>query len=350
MSTSAPKFRAFILGERRSGSNFLRTTLNACSQISAPHPPHILHTFHDLVESYGDLQNDANWHELVSDVVNCTNLSPVPLLSSSNQLTTQSVIKEPAHRNLPGLQDSIYRKVMDEDAKQGWVCKSNDNIHYLEDIEACYGDTARYLFLVRDGRDVAMSFRKAPIGPKHPYICGEEWAAIQRTLLAWEERVGKRLLRVRYEDLLNDQAGEIQRICDFLGVTFEADMLSANQSAEAKRTASQSMLWANIDKPVMTNNFNKFMTDDPENVRLFECAAADMLKHFGYALMFEDELTHYSAKDIMQFDQEDQSLRQQAQQQYGKDGGQREQQGKFLRALREKKGVRNKRNSTIANL
>ena len=349
MDHAPPAFRAFILGERRSGSNFLRTTLNACSQIAAPHPPHIIHTFHDLTICYGDLGEDANWQRLVEDVVHCVNLSPVRLLASEQPLSAKAVARQSVQRSLPGLQDAIYREVVNEESKSGWICKSNDNIHYLEDIEQAYGATAKYLFLIRDGRDVAMSFRKAPIGPKHPYVAGRQWAQMQQTLLAWEARVGERLLRIRYEDLLQNQAAEVQRVCNFLGVVFEDRMLSPEKTSEARRTANQSVLWRNVDKPLMAGNFNKFREDDPENVHLFERAAGETLQCLGYELMYEPDVG-CSEAEVNRFMQEDARLRERAQTAFPQDGGPREAQSQFLRTLREQFGVHTARTSTIAGL
>lgn len=349
MDKTSPSFRAFILGERRSGSNFLRTTLNACSQIAAPHPPHIIHTFHDLAGHYGDPHKNANWQRLVEDVVHCVNLSPVRLLASEQPLSVQAVARQSVERSLAGLQDAIYREAMNEEGKSGWICKSNDNIHYLEDIERAYGTTAKYLFLIRDGRDVAMSFRKAPIGPKHPYVAGTQWARIQQSLLAWEARVGERSLRIRYEDLLQNQAAEVRRICDFLGVAFEDRMLSPEKTSEAQRTAHQSVLWRNIDKPLMVGNFNKFREDEPENVRLFECAAGETLQRLGYELMHEPG-AECSSAEVSRFMQEDVRLRKEAQTTFPRDHGQREAQSRFLKTLREQFGVHTARASTIAGL
>ena len=49
-----------IIGEQRSGSNFLRLMLSQAG-VAAPHPPHILKRMLPLEASYGVLSQDANW-------------------------------------------------------------------------------------------------------------------------------------------------------------------------------------------------------------------------------------------------------------------------------------------------
>ena len=350
MTTNQPKFRGFILGERRSGSNFLRTTLNVSSKISSPHPPHIIHTFTNLVPTYGDLNDDGNWRELVQDVVKSVNLSPVPLLSSDALLTMDEVLNRCDTRSLTAIQDGVYRTVMDHEQKDGWVCKSNDNIHYLEELEEAFGETARYLFLYRDGRDVALSFRKAHIGPKHPYVCAQEWAEIQKQMMEWEDKIGSRVLRVKYETLLANQTEEVTKICDFLGVPFDEAMLNPGKSKEAQRTAGKSDLWKNLDKPIMKNNCGKYLKDDPENIKIYESVAADCLTNLGYELMFQDGTGEYTSQQIDAFWEEDARLCKEAMARWQADGGSRREQVEFLRELRERRGAKASRHSKIAGL
>ena len=59
----------FIVGTERSGSNLLRLLLDSHSQISIPHPPHILHYFAPLEAGYGDLSDRNNLRRLAQDVL-----------------------------------------------------------------------------------------------------------------------------------------------------------------------------------------------------------------------------------------------------------------------------------------
>lgn len=345
-----PKFRGFILGERRSGSNLLRITLNRSSYIAAPHPTHIIHVFHKLAPEYGDFRIDDNWLSFVSDIVEYINLNPVPIMPCDDiELTIDNVIEKCNERSLLAIQDAVYRTVMEQEGKTGWICKSNDNIHYLPLIEKAFGDTARYLFLVRDLRDVRLSFSTATIGAKNPWVCAKEWQEIQKKMLAWEDKIGSRVLRINYESLITNLRGEVKRICTFLGVPFEKSMLKACESPEAKRTAIKSELWKNVDKPVKTNNFNKYLNDTVKNVKICENVAGETLVKLGYELLFNGQEA-YSDEQITKFREEDVQLRKEIAEAQRKDGGNREYQAKFLKGLRRKMGVSEPRNSKIAGL
>jgi hypothetical protein len=333
-----PTIRGFILGSRRSGSNLLRVMLNHSPSLSAPHPPHILHGFSELLPRYGNLEEDGNWNALVRDVVSYVNLNPVPLLDDGSAIDADAVATRCRERSLTWLHDAVYSEIMVRNGKQAWVCKSNDNIHYLEAIEDAFADSARYIYLYRDGRDVALSFRKAPIGPKHPYICATEWTHIQQRMLEWERRNQPRTLRVKYEDLIARPEAVCQDICDFLGVPFDPVMLDSHNSGEAARTAGKSMLWANLTQPINTGNSEKWRHDSLHNVQQFERGAGAVLASLGYAPACApiappctDETTRILA--------EDRRLREELQTKLGQDGGTRDAQAGFLARRRQELGL-----------
>lgn len=331
--SATPSIRGFILGSRRSGSNLLRVMLNQSPHLSAPHPPHILHAFTPLLDNYCDLALDANWRALVEDVVGYANLNPVPLLAGGKPLDADVVAARCNNRSLTWLHDAIYSEIMASHGKTAWVCKSNDNIHYLEDIEAAFGDTARYIYLCRDGRDVALSFRKAPIGPKHPYLCATDWSQTQQRMLNWEARARPHTLRVHYEALITRPEATCRELCDFLGVAFDPAMLNAHNSGEAARTAGQSMLWANLTRPVQAGNSEKWRHDSLHNVQQFERGAGSLLTSLGYAPACAP-LAPPCPVETEQIHAEDRRLREETLARLGQDGGTRDAQANFLAARR----------------
>ncbi|MEW5789673.1 MAG: sulfotransferase [Pseudomonadota bacterium] len=329
-----PGIRGFILGSRRSGSNLLRVMLNQSPHLAAPHPPHLLHAFTDLLPHYGELADEARWRALVQDVVAYANLNPVPLLADGHPLEAEAVAARCRERSLIWLHDAVYTEIMARNGKSAWVCKSNDNIHYLEAIEAAFADSARYIYLCRDGRDVALSFRKAPIGPKHPYLCATDWTRTQQRMLDWERRTGPRTLRVHYEDLTGRPEATCRQLCGFLGVPFHPAMLDAHRSDEASRTAGQSVLWANLTRPVQAGNSEKWRHDSLHNVQQFERAAGPALAALGYPLACAP-LAPPCEAETASIHAEDRRLRDQVRADLGRDGGTRDAQAAFLVSRRQ---------------
>src|SRR5438034_456487 len=74
---------------------------------------------------------------------------------------------------------------------------------------------ARFIHLIRDGRDVALSVRSVPFGPNSIREAAEWWASSIRS--AREQANELRFYReVRYEDLVLDTEGALREICRFI--------------------------------------------------------------------------------------------------------------------------------------
>ena len=139
---------------------------------------------------------------------------------------------------------------------------------------------------MRDGRDVAVSAKTSVFNHFHPHYVGRLWAEQQRTAIELSRRLSpKEMLGVRYEDLLEDPAQALRRICAFIGEDYSESLLSYFESAEAKGLAGQSRSWENCDRPVLSSNRGKYRRSlSAEEVRAFELQAFAELQHYGYPL------------------------------------------------------------------
>jgi hypothetical protein len=186
------------------------------------------------------------------------------------------------------------------------------NIQYLPQIEEHFR-SPRYIYLHRDGRDVACSFRKAVVGEKHFYHIAKEWAAAQRSALGMRERIGPdRFISISYESLTSEPEHTMRMLCKSLGVRFNKKMLEFYKSDEAKRAAESSDLWGNVAKPIMADNTRKFLRDaSQEDIRIFESVASDVLNALGYECMYvpEGAKPAFSEQEIRHFDAENRRLK-----------------------------------------
>jgi hypothetical protein len=301
----------FMIGTQRSGSNLLRLMLNQLPEVAAPHPPHILQRLMPMVPGYGDLGIDGNFARLVDDVCRLVELNPVPW--EGLNLDRGDIARRCRERSLTAVFGAVYDALAAAWGKPTWCCKSLANINYLGDIEGYFRDGAKYLYLYRDGRDVALSFRKAVVGEKHYYHIGKEWAAAQQIALGMRERVGpKRFFSIRYEDLTANPEPTMQALCEFLGYRYTPSMLDFHRTEEAKRAAGSSNLWGNVVNPVMSDNSRKFLREmSPADIRLFELVAGDVLEALGYdrVATAAGEKAAFTAAQVRDFDHENKRLK-----------------------------------------
>jgi hypothetical protein len=85
-------------------------------------------------------------------------------------------------------------------------------------------------------------------------------------------------------------------------------------SEESHKTAHSGVMWENVEKPVIADNYDKFKKElSPEDILIFEQEAGDTLEKLGYSRIFPNEDKHvFSQEEIQKFSEINKSLKQEA--------------------------------------
>jgi hypothetical protein len=157
----------------------------------------------------------------------------------------------------------------------------------------------RFVHIIRDGRDVALSQRGLWFAPGNRI---EELAHQWRSWIMTARRQGRRrrhYLEVRYEELIEDVPGVLRRVCDFAGLPYDERMEryyeSAGERLDEIKTVYRSDGTLLITKEERLYN-QRFTMKPPEAARIsrwrnemdagtragFARVAGDLLKELGY--------------------------------------------------------------------
>lgn len=272
----------FMIGTQRSGSNLLRLMLNQLDEIASPHPPHILERIYPLVETYGKLNLKQNFSLLVDDVCRLVELNPVEW--AGVRLDRADIAKRCKEKNLVAVYGAVYDVLAESRGAKTWCCKSLANINFIDMLES-YFNKPKYIYLYRDGRDVALSFQKAVVGEKHIYNIAKEWADTQEIAIRLRNSIkSNRLISISYEELTGNAEATAKKLCKFLGVKYHARMHEFHKTEEAMNAAKSSTLWGNVTKPVMANNSKKYRKEmSDQELKIFESVAGHVLDELGYS-------------------------------------------------------------------
>jgi hypothetical protein len=299
-----------IIGTQRSGSNMLRLMLNQFDEITAPHPPHILQRFYTLLPLYGNLDDKENFYALVNDVCRLVENNPVPWKGVI--LNRNEIIQRCKGNTLIEIFRVIYDLKAESNNASFWVCKSMANVKYASDFEVS-GMKMLYIYLYRDGRDVACSFKKAIVGEKHVYHIANQWNSDQLECNSLEKKIEPaRFLKVSYENLLHHPKKELKRISAFLKIQLKKEVFDFYNSEESKNTAIAGKMWENVSRPILKNNTNKYKTElTPYEIAVFEKQAGHSLQNLGYKLDASGILNGapFSEKELNTFHQENNKLK-----------------------------------------
>lgn len=300
----------FMIGTQRSGSNLLRLMLNQLNDLSSPHPPHILDRMYPLLGNYGNLDEIDNFKQLVDDVCRLVELNPVAW--EGVVLDREDVLSRCRSHSLVAAFGAVYNVCAEVQNAKTWCCKSLANIKYVNDIEECF-EKPKYIYLYRDGRDVALSFKKAVVGEKHIFNIATNWTQTQEIAIHLRERIGsERIFSVSYEQLTAEPEKTARTICDFLGMEYTDNMLEFHKTKEAENASKSSELWSNVTKPIDNNNSRKFVKEMSEDdVRIFESVAGHVLDKLGYAreYIMQGQELKFSKTDIEKFNTENRLLK-----------------------------------------
>ena len=170
-----------------------------------------------------------------------------------------------------------------ENKNKFWCCKSLFNLKFYN-LKEFKSLNPIYIYIYRDGRDVASSFKNASIGDKHIYFLAKQWQSDQMICKKIKDNTSEyNFFSVKYEDLLIYPRKILKRFCEKYDITYNDDFLNYYKSEESKLTSSSGSLWKNLSKPIISNNKGKYKTELSSNeIKIFESLNYESLKLLGY--------------------------------------------------------------------
>jgi Sulfotransferase family len=139
---------------------------------------------------------------------------------------------------------------------------------------------ARFLHLVRDGRDVASSYLAQPFGPRDAVEAAVRWKrAVRRGRSAGRTLGPSRYLEVRYEELVAEPERILRSVCQVVELPFDPAVLRYHEST---RVAWERPHYRSVARPP-TPGLRDWRRDlAPGDLAAFEVVAGRMLEQLGY--------------------------------------------------------------------
>jgi len=169
------------------------------------------------------------------------------------------------------------------------------NVFYVKEIMQSF-DNVRMINMIRDPRDVLVARKEKWQGLRrgdsgrfyqemlrqrlqaHPYIVSRLWRATARAAAAAQSSTVRTL---RFEDLLAEPQSVVEGLCDFIGITYAADMLELPRDLDTRRVednpevaldSERGCLW---DRPGALGSAEVFIC---------QWVAGKEMQEYGYAL------------------------------------------------------------------
>ncbi len=289
----------FVVGVGRSGTTLLRLMLDAHPELAIPPETHFLPA---LIKLYAG-GREPNTDELVEAVETHPGWRDFGMDENELRIAFAARAGLGSPGDAAGAIRAFYAAYASAHEKPRWGDKTPVYIESIAQIGAALGDQARFVHLIRDGRDVAVS-RGARAVKR-----GREATPARDEAETWKRRIeGARAeanevahyLELRYEDVIADAAPVLREVCEFIDLEYDPAMLDYHQRASERlselsdlpgkggkvRPGSERIAaHALTSEPPRADRVERWRTElSEEAIAEYEDVAGELLHELGYPL------------------------------------------------------------------
>lgn len=271
----------FIFGSARAGTTLLRLMLNMHSEIAIPPESHfLLHVLKKYPPTA--MLNESEVAEVLTIIVNHPRFQFWNIPDVTATLTDQ--IKAPV--SLAELVDQLFRLQIKPTQKPRWGDKTPAYFTIIPELKKMFPQ-AQMIAYVRDGRDVAISLKQQGWHGWCIYQRARYWQTCAERMTDLKKERNSFFLR--YEELISDPENTLKRLCAYLEIGFEPQMLAYDQQYKNNITADEQKIGIHkklARKPTKKDKERWKVESSTFEVWAFESVAYDTLQKSGYAIAF----------------------------------------------------------------
>ena len=277
-TTAAGSSFPFIVARGRSGTTLLRAMFDAHPDMAIPNESHFVVQFarhRGRYESGGGFDRES----FARDVLDHWAFKRWGL--PDDEVLAALETAPPA--DLPAAIRDVFATYARHHGKSRYGDKTPSYVLSVGLLASTFPE-ARFIHLIRDGRDVALSYLDTDFGSRTLGQAAIYWDRFVRAGRAAGARLGpERYREVRYEDLVTDPERVLTELCAFVGVEFDERMIRYHERADRLvPSLSHNEHHRNLYKPP-TSGLRDWRRDlAARDVAVFEALAGELLEELGY--------------------------------------------------------------------
>jgi Sulfotransferase family len=268
----------FILGRGRSGTTLLRMMFDSHPEMAIPQESHFIVNLskeRDRYETPDGFRNDLFLRDLTDHWA-----FPRWRLPEDE---VRSAVLSASIQDFPEAIRRVYELYAQDRGKRRYGDKTPSYVIHIPILASLFSE-ARFIHLIRDGRDVALSYLDMDFGPSSVAEAAIQWRRFVERGRSAGRRLGpERYREVRYEDLLEDPEGRLRDLCAFVELQPDPAMLRYYERAGfVTESPRERHRHGNLLRP-LTKGLRDWRRDmSRHDVALFEALAGDLLEDLGY--------------------------------------------------------------------
>jgi len=270
----------FVVAAARSGTTLLRVMLDRHPAVAIPGEGHFIPHLWSTRERYGRDEMVERPEVWLGD------LGRHPSFRFWD-LSIDAVRDEFGGRTVLTFADAVdaaYRAFARRAGKPRWGDKTPNYIDHLPLLAKLFPQ-ARFVHMIRDGRDVALSTIDLKGFHRHASTCAHFWGRQVGGAMREGERLGQeRYLELRYEDLLDEPERELRRLCEFVDLPFHESLLEHDERDLQKLPERFRAIHSRLALPPTKGLRDWRIQMSSSEVAEFEAVAGSELAAAGYPL------------------------------------------------------------------
>ncbi len=276
--TFPSKSPIFIIGVDRSGTTLLSLILDSHSRIAIPYESHFITKYYKNSTKFGDLKEKENRLRLVQSIL------AEPYVKQWDQKIEVDDINLDKCLSLEATIDEIFSAYARLHGKDLWGDKTPAYTSEIHIINRLFPQ-CKFVHIMRDGRDVALSLVKQWWGPNDFISAMRYW---EKTLSCTRKMLrmlpDDRYIELKYEELLEDPEREIKKILAFLQLDFEPQMMEKyQQKADLKVGKRIEKHHVNLKQTFIRDNAYKWRKNlSPADQAIAYEIAGELFEELGY--------------------------------------------------------------------
>jgi len=267
----------FIVGNDRSGTTMLRLIVDRGPDAAVPPESMFLTDFATAFDAGGPRDADAA-RRLMRAVWEHPKVRLWDLPGQPPEVPS-GLSAQDAYRFIVAAPFEAYAAAH---GKPRWGDKTPHYVHHVDHLLRVF-PRARFVVLVRDGRDVALSLRRMPFGPNNAWAAAQWWARGIRAGVRAAQRHPDAVRTIHYEDLARAPREEVPRLCEFLGLGYREDMLALEKADRARIVRDQASWFPTLFDGINTVAVGRWEREmSRRDQRIFAALAGAELEQLGY--------------------------------------------------------------------
>lgn len=265
-----------LVGSGRSGTGYLTNVLFRRFDMGFSEEPKFIVPLYRRLDRFGDLRDEENLRRLaetVHDTEPFHNLRDVRGI----QTTSDEILERVQEPTCRGILYATFQLIADKRSKRRLAYKDPRDLSHLPVVADLF-PTARFVHIIRDGRDVALSLQKFRWGATNLYSGCKYWAKVTSKGRRDGSQLERPYFELRLEDLMEDTERVATDLCKFI-------QGSEHDDDGVRRVVED---FQSTKKPGCVSSWRERL--DRNQRFVCEAVAGDVLRTCGYETEFDPHI------------------------------------------------------------